>query len=335
MNSARFAKTKSIAISVALMVFAGFSPAIIMGALGWKSAVSVAMLGGLATFLACTMGRGWHTGLIMAVPFSIMTALTVWSAPYALAAAIVLAAAAFLRGYAAKAGMQNAFLTTVIALGFILADPPKFSGSLPEPLIAGGIMLLTTLWVTLIVFIAQRWVHPPKLAPLATSRVLWFSSILALMVGITAWFVVDLSLGHGGGWIILTIVVVYQPNLGDGFKKAGSRALGTVMGFVVAIAVGAVVESGPILYLLGTICMIAAMVVMLTGKPYWIFAALLTPAIVLYESAGSTVTKVAIQRLDATLIGVAIVLVVMLALVTLNRLFGPKKDPVATAGAST
>ncbi len=327
------AKTKSIAISVILMVVAGFAPAIVMGALGWKSAVSVAMLGGLATFLACTMGRGWHTGLVMAVPFSIMTALTVWSAPYALAAAIVLAIAAFLRGYGGKAGMQNAFLTTVIALGFIVAEPPKFSGSLPAPLIAGGIMLLTTLWVTLIVFIAQRWVHPPKLAPLSTSRMLWFSSILALMVGIATWFVVDLSLGHGGGWIILTIVVVYQPNLGDGFKKAGSRALGTVIGFIIAVAVGAVVESGSILYLLGTICMIAAMVVMLTGKPYWVFAALLTPAIVLYESAGSTVTKVAIQRLDATLVGVAIVLVFMLALVGLNRLFGSRQGPANSSGA--
>lgn len=334
MTSAKFAQTKTITTSILLMVIAGFSPAIVMGALGWKSAVSMAMLGGLATFMACTMGRGWHTGLVMAVPFSVMTALTVWSAPYALAAAIVLAAAAFLRGYAAKAGMQNAFLTTVIALGFILADPPKFISSVPSPLVAGGIMLATTLWVTLIVFVAQRWVHPPKLAPLPTSRVLWFSSILALMVGITAWFVVDRSLGHGGGWIILTIVVVYQPNLGDGFKKAGSRALGTIIGFVLAIAVGAVVESGLLLYLLGTICMIAAMVVMLTGKPYWIFAALLTPAIVLFESAGSTVTKVAIQRLDATLIGVAIVLVVMLVLVALHRLFGAKQDPAAPAVAS-
>lgn len=333
MTAERLAKTKSIVISVALMVIAGFSPAIFMGALGWKSAVSVAMLGGLATFLACTMGRGWHTGIVLAVPFSIMTALTVWSAPYALAAAIVLAAAAFMRGYAGKAGMQNAFLTTVIALGFTLADPPKFSGSLPSPVIAGGIMLLTTLWVTLIVFVAQRWVHPPVLAPLGTSRVLWFSSILALMVAIAAWFVVDLSLGHGGGWIILTIVVVYQPNLGDGFKKAGSRALGTVIGFLIAIAVGAVVENGPILYALGTVCMIAAMVVMLTGKPYWVFAALLTPAIVLFESAGSTVTKVALQRLDATFIGVAIVLAFMLVLVALNRLFGPKQASTSPASA--
>jgi hypothetical protein len=319
MTSTKLAQTKSITTSILLMVIAGFSPAIVMGALGWKSAVSVAMLGGLATFMACTMGKGWHTGLVMAVPFSVMTALTVWAAPYALVAAVLLAVAAFVRGYAAKAGMQNAFLTTVIALGFLVAEPPKFSGSLPAPVMTGLIILATTLWVTLVIFIAQRWVHPPTLAPIETHRVLWFSSVLAAMVGLATWFVVDLGLGHGGGWIILTIVVVYQPNLGDGFKKAGARAIGTVVGFVIAIVIGSVVQNGPVLYLVGTVFLAAAMVVMLTGKPYWYFAALLTPAIVLYESAGSTVTKVALQRLDATFIGVAITLVFMLLLLPLAK----------------
>jgi uncharacterized membrane protein YccC len=148
------------------------------------------------------------------------------------------------------------------------------------------------------------------------------------MVGIATWFVVDLNLGHGGGWIILTIVVVYQPDLGDSFKKAGSRALGTLIGFLIAIIVGVFVTSGPLLYLLGTICMVAALVVMLAGKPYLWFAALLTPAIVLYESAGSTVTRVAIVRLEATLIGVAGTLVVMLILLPITMHFQRK------AGAS-
>lgn len=324
MTSAELAKTKAIATSVLLMVIAGFAPAGVMGALGWRSAVSVAMLGGLATFLACTMGRGWQTGLVIAVPFSVLTALAVWAAPYAFAAAIVLAVAAFLRGYGAKAGIHNALLTTVIALGFIVSDPPKFTGSLPSALVAGLVMLATTLWVTLIVFLAKKWVHPPQLAPLETARVIWFSSILAIMVGVATWFVVDLNLGHGGGWIILTIVVVYQPYLGDSFKKAGARAIGTVLGFLIAIIVGAFVTNGPVLYLLGTVCLVVAMVFMMAGKPYWLFATFLTPAIVLYESAGSTVEKVAVERLDATLIGIAGTLAVMLILLPLAKHFQRK-----------
>ncbi len=324
MTSPEFAKTKSIVTSVLLMVIAGFSPALVMGALGWTSAVNVAMLGGLATFLACTMGRGWHAGLVISVPFSILTAFTVWSAPYALAAAVVLAVAAFLRGYGAKAGLHNALIMTVIALGFIVASPPKFAGPLPSAIIAGMVMLATTLWVTLIVFLAKKWVHPPKLAAIDPARVIWFSSVLAIMVGVATWFVVDFNLGHGGGWIILTIVVVYQPYLGDGFKKAGGRAIGTAIGFMIAIIVGVFVTNGPILYVLGTVCLVVAMAVMMIGKTYWWFATFITPAIVLYNSAGSTVTKVAIERVEATFIGIAGTLVVMLILLPLAKHFQRK-----------
>lgn len=325
----KFAKTKNIVISVLLMVIAGFSPAIVMGALGWKSAVSVAMLAGLASFMACTMGKGWSSGLIIALPFSILTALTVWAAPFALAAAAVLAVAAFLRGYGAKAGLHNAFLTTVIALGFLVAAPPKFTGSVPSPIMAGLVTLVTVLWVTLVVFIAQRWVHPPKLAPLETTRVLWFSGLLALLVGVATWCVVHFDLGHGGGWIILTILVVFQPYMNSSFSKAGGRALGTLAGFAIAIAVGAVVTNGPLLYLIGTIFLIASMVFMLGGKPYWLFAAFLTPAIVLYESAGSTVTKVAVERLEATIAGIALTLVVLALLYPLAKR-GQRKSGAST-----
>ena len=319
MTSTKASKTKSIVITVVLMVVAGFAPAIAMGALGWHAAVSVAMLGGLVTFLACVMGRGWHTGLMIAVPFSIFTALTVWAAPYALIAALVLAAAAFLRGYAAKSGMHNALLGIVIALGFLVAQPPAFGGPVPSPIMAGLVMLATTLWVTLIVFLARKGMHLPELAPMQSPQAIWFGSILAVMVGIATWCVVYFSFGHGGAWIILTIVVVYQPTLGAGFKKAGERALGTLLGFVIAIVIGFFISSGPFLYVLGLVCMVLALVFMLTGKPYWLFATFLTPAIVLFETAGSTVTKVAVERLEATLIGIAGTLLVMLLLLLLAK----------------
>ena len=88
---------------------------------------------------------------------------------------------------------------------------------------------------------------------------------------------------------------------------------------LIAIVVGVFVSSGPVLYLVGTVFMIAALIVMIQGRPYWWFAAFLTPAIVLYESAGSTVSKVATERLEATLVGVAGTLLVMLILLPLAK----------------
>jgi uncharacterized membrane protein YccC len=142
---------------------------------------------------------------------------------------------------------------------------------------------------------------------------------LALLVGVATWGVVDLELGHTGGWIILTIVVVFQPSLGDGFRKAVNRAAGTILGFVIAVLVGSFVTNVGLLYLVGAIFLMVAFILMMQGRPYWLYAAALTPAIVLLESSGSTVNEVADQRLGATLIGVTVTLLVMLALIPLTK----------------
>lgn len=66
---------------------------------------------------------------------------------------------------------------------------------------------------------------------------------------------------------------------------------------------------------------IPAIVMGLLGwTPYWLYATVLTPAIVLLDSAGSTVDEVAEERLGATLIGVAATVVVMLVLTALTPL---------------
>ena len=64
----------------------------------------------------------------------------------------------------------------------------------------------------------------------------------------------------------------------------------------------------------------AAFLLMLQGRPYWLYATVLTPAIVLLESVGSTVDEVAEERLGATLIGVADTVVVKMVLTALTPL---------------
>ena len=316
-------QTKTLAFDVVLMVVAGFAPAIGMGFAGWSNGVNVAILSGLAIFIACMGGTGWRTGLFVSLPFAILAGLADWAGSTAVWAAIVLAFAAFLRGYAAKAGMHDALIMTVISLGFIAASPPQSNSSLPAPLFVALVALGASAWATLVMYLLRHRLHQHQHTRLDPTRVLTFSLVLAFLVGAATWAVVALDLGHTGGWIILTIVVVFQPSLGAGFTKAAHRAAGTVLGFLIAILVGSLVPGGPLLSLIGTVFLMVAFFFMLQGRPYWLYATVLTPAIVLLESSGSTVNTVAEERLGATLIGVAGTLIVMLALVPFStRLFG-------------
>ena len=315
---------KKIVFLLVLMNVAAFAPAILLGVLGWTDAVFIGMLVGLSSFVACLMGSGWKTGIRVAVPFSVFCALTVWAAPYALAAALVLGAAAFWRGYGARLGLHNALMMSVISLGFIVAQPPKFEGSFSAPVLTGIVALGASLWVTLIMFLARKVLHPPALTKLVTARVLAFSSILALVIGGVTWCVVHFNLGQGGAWIILTILVVFQPYLGTSFRKAGQRVIGTAAGFVLAMIIGLFVSTGPALYVLGVILFMAAGSFMMLGKPYWTFVLFLTPAVVLFTSTGSTVDKTAVLRLEATSVGVVIIMLVMLALTPIAKFLQSK-----------
>jgi hypothetical protein len=307
-------QVKTLAVDVALIIIAGFAPAIVMGILGWTSVVSVATLAGLAVFIACMGGTGWRTGLVVALPFALLSGLADWVAPNPWLAATVLAFAAFLRGYASKAGMHDALVMIVIALGFIVASPVSSTTSIPAPAFVALVTLLAALWATLVMFMLRNRLRVRAHTGLDPVRVLPFSVVLAFLVGLATWFVVDLNLGHTGGWIILTILVVFQPTLGAGFTKAAHRAAGTVLGIVIATLIGAFLTNEWLLYLVGMVFLMAAFILMLQGRPYWLYATILTPAIVLLESAGSTVEKVAEERLGATLIGVAVTVIVMLAL---------------------
>ena len=310
---------RTLAIDVAIMVIAGFAPAILMGIIGWSDGANVAILAGLAVFIACMGGMGWRTGLVISVPFALLTGLADWAAPNPWLAAIVLAIAAFLRGYAAKAGLHDALTMSVIALGFIAASPVPSSTSIPSPVLVGVVSLVAALWATLLMYLLRHRLPVRQHTGLDPVRVIPFSLILAALVGVATWFVVDLNLGHTGGWIILTILVVFQPTLGAGFVKAAHRAAGTVLGFVIAIIIGALVTNSVILSLAGAAFLMISFILLLQGRAYWLYATVLTPAIVLLESAGSTVDEVADERLAATLIGVAATVLVMLALVPVSK----------------
>jgi uncharacterized membrane protein YccC len=149
--------------------------------------------------------------------------------------------------------------------------------------------------------------------PIPRQRAIAFAMVLALMVGIATWFVVRFDLGEAGAWIILTIVVVLQPYLKDGMRRALERSGGTLLGFAVAVAFGLLTTSTAALAVLGAACMVTAVAVMLLGRPYWMFATFLTAAIILFVGSDGSVLHTAEVRLGATLIAVLATMAVIVA----------------------
>lgn len=320
--------TKKLVAGLALMIVAGFGPWLALTLLGWPNAANTAILPAVSLTIACVAGSGWRAGIVVVGPFAVLAGLAAWASPNPWLAAIILAIAAFLRGYAARAGLHDALALTVITLGFLVAMPPQFETAMPAPLVVGLVTLGAGLWATLVTFCLRKWLPKLKRVHLDPIRVLAFSLVLALLVGIATFLVVYFDLGQTGGWIILTVLVIFQPYLGTGFKKAGNRALGTVAGLGITLIVGAFFPTGQILYLLASVFFVLTFLFILQNRPYWLYAMVLTPGVVLSDSATSTVGVVAVERLKGTLVGIGFTLLVMLALTPLAKHLEAKPTPL-------
>ncbi len=317
-------EVKYLLFGVLTMILATVPPAIALSFVDWRTVAGVAYLGSLAAYLAASIAN-WRVGLWLALPLAVASGLAVQFAHNPWLAAILLAIWAGARGFSDAWGLSGALTLAVISVGFIVAAPPTPHSSISNALFVGLIILAVALWATLIACLMKKHnmpAQPPK--PLDRKRAYGFGVTLGVLVGIATWFIVDLKLGHPGGWIILTLVIVLQPYARDGVTKGVQRSAGTILGFFVAAGIASLIKSPGILLAIGMVVMVIAMVPMLTGKPYWQFAFGLTVAVVLFSGADASVQTADYERLGATLIGVLAAIIVSLISIPFSKAYSEK-----------
>jgi uncharacterized membrane protein YccC len=139
----------------------------------------------------------------------------------------------------------------------------------------------------------------------------------------------DTQWGHPGGWLIMTPFIVLRPYVRDGWRKALDRGLGTIGGFAIAMVLAWLFGSGPLLTAFGFAFAILSAYAWAAKWSYAAYGLVLTPAVVIIESIGRPVETTADNRLEATLIAIAIVFVVIAAEVVLDR-FARHREGSAT-----
>jgi uncharacterized membrane protein YccC len=191
------------------------------------------------------------------------------------------------------------------------------------------VVLGATLWSVPVGWFMGTKIPHRALHPLTPTRAQRFAIVMAIVTGASMWIVVDFNWKHGGAWFLLTLFVVIQPNMHATWVKGLQRALGTILGFVIAYAISAVITAEWMLYIAGVICLVTAVAMYLSPKrSYWQFATFLTPAIVILEGASNSIVTTDFQRLQFTLLGVSVALVLIALLVPI---FGRSDTSAPTA----
>jgi hypothetical protein len=318
-------KSTGIGVTLVGMTVAMAVPPIIANALGQSAIAGALILPVMASLLPALLADV-RTALFAAGGVAVGSTLAATVAGDPLLAALVMAATALLVGLACRWGHSKNLVLVPITVGFVVCVPPATAADVPvQPLLLGAASLAAALWGTAVgSFIGRKMPKAPP-QPEIWPRVWAYAIVLAILTGIAAGISVATDWGHAGGWVILTVVLVFQPYIQDSFRRTGQRAVGTVIGVISAYVIHLLLPWSTAEIIAGAALMVAAVIVAMNPKyPYWFFTALLTPAIVLLAGSSSDFTEVDISRLLATLAGAGLALAAALLLAPLYRA-GAKK----------
>jgi Fusaric acid resistance protein-like len=297
---------RTIAVLVLLALVS--APAVVsvrLGAGDMAGSVVLAAVAGLiaAVFVPVRMA------LAAAALIGVGSGVAVTAADLPLLAAVVMAGCGVAMGFAAKQGAASAVALAPVTVGFTLSEPPADSA-----VVVALAMLGSAAWGVGLGALVRRRLPTRTLTALGTERAFAYGAILALLAGISGYFVAVLQPGHAGGWLLMTYFVVVQPYLQNGWRKAVERAGGTVLGFGIAVLIGLITEVRTALFVIGVLALILGMWIWIKGHPYWQSTTVMTVGIVMAEGASTSVISTAEQRLAATVIGVGASLLAMAVL---------------------
>jgi len=236
-------------------------------------------------------------------------------------AVLALGLLGLLAGYCFAVSLRLAIVGLSVTLGMLIAQGLFLPASDALPaLLWGTVGGLTQVAWSLLAWLAldkaadepeKAWDTPAALAALRSNLTLSSTSArhgirfgLALAAGVAAYWL--LGFDQHGYWIPLTILFVMRPDRAETDHRLVLRALGTVLGLIVATAVGEAF-AGDDLVLGAVLTVAAALSFGLLTVQYALFTAAITTFVVLMSTTvGEGAFHAAGQRASGTALGIAI-----------------------------
>jgi Fusaric acid resistance protein-like len=286
-----------------------------------------ALLAGFAGMDAPARARaGWQAATAPLIGLAAgLGAVTGESAVLAVAAMALVGAAA---GYCFAVSLRLSIVGLMVALSLLIAQGlPLSAADAPEAVLfgaAGGVLqAVFSLFVWLVYDRAgdddsSGWNGAAAVRDLAANLTLRSTSFrhalrfgIALAAAVGVYWV--LGWQNHGFWVPLTVLFVLRPEEGETFHRLVLRAVGTLLGLVVATALAEWLRGYPVPIALALTLATAFSYGLLTVQYALFTAAITTYAVMLADTLGEPALEAAGQRAAATAIGIAIAAVAFLA----------------------
>lgn len=303
-------------VVVALVLLAAMLPVVGVSLLWVPEILGIAVLGFLPAIVG-TLKVRWRLGILLSVVLGIAGALAVLVHDTPALGALLMAGLGAAAGLAALRGVHTCVLMVPLAAEFLLVSPPPLAGwstvgdaGIGYALAVGAIVLLSGVWTSALFGVLGRRLPRPPLEPLPREQALTYAVALTVAAAVATYVVLRWYPDGLGAWLIMTVLLLLQPDPHKALRKTVQRVAGTILGVLAAGLVLVVTDSAAFHHALGSALLVLAMSMHM--KPYWRFVSVLTPAIVLMASTGADGVAVDAWRLGWTLAGAALAVVVTL-----------------------
>jgi hypothetical protein len=288
-------------------------PTILVVLIGWQSAASLAMLaamGGLFSMIGLH-GRGMLL-LVIAMGVTTFAASLVSNNPWASAVLMLICGAGL--GAVNKWGLSLWNFMFPVFAAAVIAQPPKVAtGALPNALLTSGIAMGSLILAAVLTMILVKEPRQKEITVYPLKVNVMYAVNLGLLLAAAGYFSSIYRHEQLGVWLTLTIVIILiYPYAGQSTSRAIQRAAGTILGFLIAIGVGASGLPDFLFYAAAFVFLeIALLMRIVPGKKYWEYVMFLTPGVVLISGKPAELATVSHDRLYATIIAAVACLLVL------------------------
>lgn len=318
-------KKLKLIVGIVIVSVVPILPGLIAVSTSLQSVTGTWALAALAITLS-TMFAGIRIGILVALCLTIASFFGYLAAGNPWLAMIVMGISAGLYGLSSGKGLNSAIAMAPIALGFIMAERTPIvdsANTVENALFTALVVLAASLWSAPIGWFMSSRLPEKVRHAIPRERAHIFAIVIALVSGMGMWLAIQYNWKHGGAWFIMTLFVVIQPYLRDTWKKSLQRGLGTTLGFGIAYVVSVSIKAEWLLYVVGLVFLTVSVGFLLSPKHnYWQYTAAITPGIVIMEGTGTSIVTTDVQRLQFTMLGVAIALI---AVAVLEPFFGKEE----------
>jgi|GEM_PF-2814499 hypothetical protein len=310
------ARTRKIVI-LCLLNLAALIPAVLVTMFGQPGLGSPAISGAIVAAVGTLISV--RLGVTLALAAGLAASVLTLVHPYPLLGGITFGLITAFAAYTARRGLHSAAMLVPIFLSIVLASPPTVSGvqsSVVAAALVGTAIAVGGLWVVLVwrVVLGSELPSMP-VQPVGPRTSAVYASVAGVVVGAAAWLILGLDSSQGGAWLLVTLLVLLQPDTHDSWVKTWQRLAGTLLGGLLAIPVILLPLGDFAGLVVGVIFLTLALIVRYAMKrPYWQYVTPLTIGIVLMDSTAGDRERMEIDRLEATLAGAAVVILITLAI---------------------